>query len=453
MCVHITTLHLFPCANPARKTISTKTVLTWLFFRHSLRRNTSRLLNPSRSYRSVVISQSQCAKLFQNHRLLPFPQTSSISAPHARWNSTSNRPGRRQGNAEISNSDETADSDIRYTDNLDADYDLVSEEQELINEGLLKHPEQHSQDKQEDVDYVDLYARSRAAELQEGNGKRKRRLKKLDETLRGRSTPRGKDADESLQSEGVPGEAVSRSVADDRFRSETVYVGNLFWDLTAEDLRAHFEQFGTVVGTTIVHDNRGISKGFGYVQFSTIEEAKAAIDQQNLKTLSGRTVVMQYARNDICDNTNSETMTPSHTLYIGRLPYEMTDRDLQDLFSNVVNVFDIRIPVDRRSGALRGFAHVEFKDIKSAQVGLEILANKEPYGRKMKVCFATVKRAGMLHSERLIGKWEENAKRGDVDKAETEEQERIDQRVAARLAAIREVGAPNDVLPEGAGEK
>ncbi|KAJ6015347.1 hypothetical protein N7540_009938 [Penicillium herquei] len=396
---------------------------------------------------------SQCARLFQSHHITPFPRTPSISTPHARWNSTSNRPGRRQGNAETLHSDETADSKIRYTNQLEADYDLVSEEQELINEGLLKHPEQDSQDKQEDVDYVDLYARSRAAELEEGKGKRKRRLKKLDETLRGRNMPKGRDADDLSQSEGVPGETVSRSVADDRFRSETVYVGNLFWDLTAEDLRAHFEQFGTVVGTTIVHDNRGISKGFGYVQFSTTEEAKAAIDEQNLKTLSGRTVVLQYARNDICDDTKSETMTPSHTLYIGRLPYEMTDRDLQDLFSNVVNVFDIRIPVDRRSGALRGFAHVEFQDIKSAQVGLEVLANKEPYGRKMKVCFATVKRAGMLHSERLIGKWEENAKRGDVDKAETEEQERINQRVSARLAAIKEVGASNGVLPEGAGEK
>lgn len=43
--------------------------------------------------------------------------------------------------------------------------------------------------------------------------------------------------------------------------SETVYIGNLFYDLTADDLRKHMEKYGTVVKTYIVHDARGISKG------------------------------------------------------------------------------------------------------------------------------------------------------------------------------------------------
>lgn len=40
-------------------------------------------------------------------------------------------------------------------------------------------------------------------------------------------------------------------------------MGNLFYDLTAEDLRKHMEQYGTVLKTVIVHDNRGLSKGYG----------------------------------------------------------------------------------------------------------------------------------------------------------------------------------------------
>lgn len=43
--------------------------------------------------------------------------------------------------------------------------------------------------------------------------------------------------------------------------SGTVYVGNLFYDVEAEDLRAKMETFGTVVRALIVHDNRGMSKG------------------------------------------------------------------------------------------------------------------------------------------------------------------------------------------------
>jgi RNA recognition motif-containing protein len=44
-------------------------------------------------------------------------------------------------------------------------------------------------------------------------------------------------------------------------RKETVYVGNLFFDMTAEDLRTAMEKFGVVEAATIIHDNRGLSKG------------------------------------------------------------------------------------------------------------------------------------------------------------------------------------------------
>jgi RNA recognition motif-containing protein len=43
--------------------------------------------------------------------------------------------------------------------------------------------------------------------------------------------------------------------------NETVYVGNLFYDITAEDLRKHMEKYGIVLNTMIAHDNRGLSKG------------------------------------------------------------------------------------------------------------------------------------------------------------------------------------------------
>lgn len=46
-----------------------------------------------------------------------------------------------------------------------------------------------------------------------------------------------------------------------RAPSDTVYMGNLFFDLTAEDLRKHMEQYGAVLKAVIVYDNRGVSKG------------------------------------------------------------------------------------------------------------------------------------------------------------------------------------------------
>ncbi|KGO78290.1 Transcription factor, fungi [Penicillium italicum] len=165
----------------------------------------------------------------------------------------------------------------------------------------------------------------------------------------------------------------------------TVYVGNLFFDVTAEDLRKHFEKFGAVENALIVHDSRGLSKGFGYVTYSTVEEATEAITQQHGGIFEGREVVVQFSNSTYRTALDGK---PSKTLYIGNVPYELTDQDLQDLFDDVSGVTDVRIPVDRRTGLPRGFGHVDFADQTSASHAREVLARKAPYGRKLIVTFA-----------------------------------------------------------------
>ncbi|OQD69169.1 hypothetical protein PENPOL_c002G08550 [Penicillium polonicum] len=165
----------------------------------------------------------------------------------------------------------------------------------------------------------------------------------------------------------------------------TVYVGNLFFDVTAEDLRKHFEKFGAVENALIVHDTRGLSKGFGYVTFTTVEEATEAISQMHGSIFEGRNVVVQFS------NTIYRSMAdnkPTKTLYIGNVPYELTDQDLQDLFDDIPGVTDVRIPVDRRTGLPRGFGHVDFADQNSSSHAKEVLSRKAPYGRKLVVSFA-----------------------------------------------------------------
>ncbi|KAJ5817185.1 hypothetical protein N7447_009418 [Penicillium robsamsonii] len=165
----------------------------------------------------------------------------------------------------------------------------------------------------------------------------------------------------------------------------TLYIGNLFFDVTAEDLRKQFEKYGAVENALIVHDARGLSKGFGYVTFSTIEEATEAITQQHGGIMEGREVVVQFSNSTYRSMAESK---PSKTLYIGNVPYELTDQDLQDLFDDIPGVTDVRIPVDRRTGLPRGFGHIDFKDQASATHAKEVLSRKAPYGRKLTVSFA-----------------------------------------------------------------
>lgn len=66
----------------------------------------------------------------------------------------------------------------------------------------------------------------------------------------------------------------------------------------------------------------------------------------------------------------------------------MSDADLNKLFRDIKNVIDVRVAIDRRSGQPRGFAHADFVDIESASLGKDALANKELYGRKLRVDFS-----------------------------------------------------------------
>jgi RNA recognition motif-containing protein len=68
-----------------------------------------------------------------------------------------------------------------------------------------------------------------------------------------------------------------------------VYVGNLSFDASEESLKELFSQAGEVVSANIITDKfSGRSKGFGFVEFKTEEETKAAIEQFNGYSFLGR---------------------------------------------------------------------------------------------------------------------------------------------------------------------
>jgi RNA recognition motif-containing protein len=79
---------------------------------------------------------------------------------------------------------------------------------------------------------------------------------------------------------------------------------------------------------------------------------------------------------------------PSKTLFIGNMSFEMSDQDLNDLFREIRNVIDVRVAIDRRTGQPRGFAHADFIDVQSAQKAMEVLQDKQIYGRRLRVDYS-----------------------------------------------------------------
>lgn len=76
-----------------------------------------------------------------------------------------------------------------------------------------------------------------------------------------------------------------------------LFVGGLAWATTEEALNSMFSEAGTVLSATILKDkftNR--SRGFGFVEMSTPEEAEKAMEMFNGKELDGRTIVVNEPR-------------------------------------------------------------------------------------------------------------------------------------------------------------
>ncbi len=76
-----------------------------------------------------------------------------------------------------------------------------------------------------------------------------------------------------------------------------LFVGSLSWNTTDDQLKDFFSTVGTVASASVIVDREtNRSKGFGFVEMSSDDEAKAAVDQLNGKELDGRAIVVNEAR-------------------------------------------------------------------------------------------------------------------------------------------------------------
>jgi RNA recognition motif-containing protein len=79
--------------------------------------------------------------------------------------------------------------------------------------------------------------------------------------------------------------------------AQKLYVGNLSYSTTDDSLREAFSEAGSVASASVITDRAtGRSKGFGFVELSSEEEAQAAIKQFDGTEMGGRRIVVNIAR-------------------------------------------------------------------------------------------------------------------------------------------------------------
>ncbi len=81
-------------------------------------------------------------------------------------------------------------------------------------------------------------------------------------------------------------------------------------------------------------------------------------------------------------------------LYIGNLPYTITEAELRELFERHGTVASVSVITDRETGRARGFAFVEFEDANGAQAAMQALDGTDVGGRTLRVNEANERGAG-----------------------------------------------------------
>ncbi|MBP1712026.1 MAG: RNA-binding protein [Deltaproteobacteria bacterium] len=79
--------------------------------------------------------------------------------------------------------------------------------------------------------------------------------------------------------------------------NKNLYIGNLPYEVTEEDLKTNFSEVGKVVSVNIIKDKyTGLSRGFGFVEMETEKDAEEAIKKFNGGQLLGKTISVNEAR-------------------------------------------------------------------------------------------------------------------------------------------------------------
>lgn len=221
-------------------------------------------------------------------------------------------------------------------------------------------------------------------------------------------------AAESLGSTAPPAAAETAVPAENQ--SSGIFINNMSFNANEENLREGFAKYGEIVYVNVAKDARGMSRGFAFVTFDNPASAEAAVAETNQSFWHGRRINVEMRKTSTRDNTrrdrsfgsrdndnnngaareqrrpfrerSAEPAEPTNSLYIGNIPYEASDAELNRMFRELDNVTDVRVAVDRNTGWPRGFAHADFTDVESAVRAMEKLNSTTLAGRRLRTDYA-----------------------------------------------------------------
>ncbi|KFZ48026.1 Nucleolin, partial [Antrostomus carolinensis] len=170
--------------------------------------------------------------------------------------------------------------------------------------------------------------------------------------------------------------------------SKTLIVNNLSYAASEETLQELFKKASSI---KMPQNNQGRPKGYAFVEFSTTEDAKEALNSCNNTEIEGRAIRLEFSSPAWQKgNTNARGgfNQQSKTLFVRGLSEDTTEETLRESFEGSVSA---RIVTDRDTGSSKGFGFVDFSSPEDAKAAKEAMEDGEIDGNKVILDFAKPK--------------------------------------------------------------
>lgn len=156
-----------------------------------------------------------------------------------------------------------------------------------------------------------------------------------------------------------------------------IFVKNLPPMLTSKDLNSIFKVFGTIISCKVVTDDKGQSKGIGFVQYSTVKAAHKAISSCKNAKISGYLLeVMPYGKPIKETKNSSEHGVPTFTnCFVKNFPINMSEETLKSILEKIGPVNSVYFPKEKFTSN-SGYACVNFENPEDAVKAIEELHGK-----------------------------------------------------------------------------
>ncbi|XP_044491836.1 multiple RNA-binding domain-containing protein 1 isoform X3 [Mangifera indica] len=175
----------------------------------------------------------------------------------------------------------------------------------------------------------------------------------------------------------------------DRVESRSLFVKNLNFKTSDENLRKHFNEHmkeGRILSVKVkkhVKNGKNVSMGFGFIEFDSMETATNISRDLQGTILDGHALILQlcHAKKDEPVMKKVEKDRSSTKILVRNVAFEATEKDLRQLFSPFGQIKSVRLPM--KFGNHRGFGFVEFVTKQEAQTALQALSSTHLYGRHL----------------------------------------------------------------------